>query len=395
MAKRVILHVGAPKTGTSLVQDYMFANPGVLAARGILYPGDERDSHFVAALDLMKLPWGGLELQAAGAWDRIAEDVRGWRGTAVVSHEILARATPDMVARALNSFGGAEIHVLVSARDLVRQIPAEYQENVKHRRTLSYEEFLNEIGDPARNGPVASWFWDVQDIPGILDRWGSSLPAEQVHVLTVPPAGADRAILPDRFAEALSLNPAGLRAHRSRANPSLGAAETAFVRRVNEVVNPGNRIPGRFYREYVREKLVHQMLAERSQVSRIGLPVDVFEWARQVSASWADELGRRGYGIIGDLADLIVPEDACPTSDFPDPDHPDEAAVADVGLEAVVRLLDEVVELRRAHENLREEGSLVPKRSLVHRLKRRAVRAEKTNAVVRLAMGFLRRVRGH
>ena len=67
----------------------------------------------------------------------------------IVSHEILATASRQQVRRALESFGDAEVHVVLSARDLVRQIPAEWQENVKHRRTLGYRAFLDTITDPA------------------------------------------------------------------------------------------------------------------------------------------------------------------------------------------------------------------------------------------------------
>ena len=56
--------------------------------------------------------------------------------------EILARATKQQVRRALDSFGDAEVHVVLSARDLVRQLPAEWQENVKHRRTVGFRDFL-------------------------------------------------------------------------------------------------------------------------------------------------------------------------------------------------------------------------------------------------------------
>ena len=71
VARRVLVHVGAPKTGTSFVQDLLFSNRGALAEQGILYPADRFDAHFLAALDLMELHWGGLEKQAVGAWDRL------------------------------------------------------------------------------------------------------------------------------------------------------------------------------------------------------------------------------------------------------------------------------------------------------------------------------------
>ena len=82
---------------------------------------------------------------------------------------------------------------MLSARDLVRQIPAEWQENVKHRRTVAYRDFLDAITDPARTGQLASWFWGVQEVPDILDRWGATLPPERVHLVTVPAPAAPTA----------------------------------------------------------------------------------------------------------------------------------------------------------------------------------------------------------
>src|SRR5689334_18373357 len=186
MARKVIVHIGAPKTGTSFVQDLLFHARESLAARGLCYPAERFDEHFLAALDLMQLSWGGLEREAVGAWDKLAGRVRECPDTAIVSHEILATASRAQVARALASLdsGGTEIHVVLSARDLVRQIPAEWQENVKHRRTTSYAEFLADLRDPSRQQGVASWFWGVQEVPDILDRWGSTLPKERVHLVT-------------------------------------------------------------------------------------------------------------------------------------------------------------------------------------------------------------------
>ena len=109
--RRVLVHVGTPKTGTSYLQDVLFRNQELLRAHDILYPADRFDAHFLAALDLMTLPWGGLETEAVGAWDRLAQEVREWHGTAIISHEIFARATATQVERAMASLGDAEVHV--------------------------------------------------------------------------------------------------------------------------------------------------------------------------------------------------------------------------------------------------------------------------------------------
>ena len=179
MTRRVLLHVGAPKTGTSFVQDILFTYRDALRDRGILYAADRHDAHFLAALDLMELPWGGLEREAVGAWERLAAQVRAWPGTSIISHEILGTASRVQVARALESLGDRrgpagsdepEIHIVFSARDLVRQIPAEWQENIKHRRTKEYATFLENLRDPQRRTEVSQWFWGVQEVPDVLDR---------------------------------------------------------------------------------------------------------------------------------------------------------------------------------------------------------------------------------
>ncbi|MEZ5159589.1 MAG: hypothetical protein R2709_01780 [Marmoricola sp.] len=116
----------------------------------------------------MQLPWGGLEDQATGRWDRLAEEVRSWEGTAIISHEIFGTASRAHVHRALDSLGDAEVHIVVSARDLARQLPAEWQENVKHRRTLTYNAFLDQICDEHRAGKIAQWFWGSRRSPRSL-----------------------------------------------------------------------------------------------------------------------------------------------------------------------------------------------------------------------------------
>jgi hypothetical protein len=396
--RRVLLHVGAPKTGTSFVQDLLFTNREALAAQGILYPADRFDAHFLAALDLMELSWGGLEKQAVGAWDRLAEQVRAWHGDVIVSHEILATASPEQVQRALDSLGDSEVHVLVSTRDLVRQIPAEWQENVKHRRVVGYRDYLDKITDPRRRGPLASWFWGVQEVPDILDRWGASLPPERVHVVTVPRPGAPRGLLWERFAqvfgvdpEAYSPSPAG------RANPSLGVPETALIRRVNERVNNGV-LANEDYRQFVRELLAHRTLSTRVGSPRLALPPDVRAWAAELSEAWIEELAARGYDVVGSLDDLRPgpAEDDVP---FVDPDAPDEADVADAATGAIVVLLQEAARLQSAEHALREDlhaatRELDRSRTLAFRVKRRLVHAAQTHRAAAIALAAYRRLRG-
>ena len=90
----VYLHVGAPKTGTTYVQDRLALNATSLRRHGYRYPTGPHGDMFLAALDLIDRPWGGMRPQAEGEWEALVRRVRRARGTVVLSHEILAGATP-------------------------------------------------------------------------------------------------------------------------------------------------------------------------------------------------------------------------------------------------------------------------------------------------------------
>ena len=353
MSARVLLHVGTPKTGTSHLQDVLFRNRDRLRQHGLLYPADRFDAHFLAALDLMALPWGGLQAEAIGRWDALAEQVRRHDGTAIISHEILATASRSQVGRAMQSLApddGTEVHLVLSVRDLVRQIPAEWQENVKHRSTITYEEFLAQLRDPERKGRIATWFWGVQEVPDILDRWGHELPPEHIHLVTVPAPGGAPDLLWKRFSSVLGLDGIDLDLEAERANPSLGVPETALVRRINKAVNPVLDPPD--YRPLVRELLAHQTLSRRTRTPRLALPPDLHEWARDLGERWSEEVRRRGYDVVGDLADL---EPGPPPEHWADPDSPRESQVSAAAVDAIRALLLENARVRAEEERLRRE----------------------------------------
>jgi hypothetical protein len=394
VTRRVLLHVGAPKTGTSFVQDILFTNREALREKGILYPADRHDAHFLAALDLLELPWGGLEHEATGAWDRLATEVREWPGTAIISHEIFGRASRIQVARAMESLGGGdtEIHVVFSARDLVRQIPAEWQENVKHRRTKTYGRFLENLRDPERSADVAQWFWGVQEIPDVLDRWGESLARERVHLVTVPRPGASPTLLWERFAGVFGIDPVEF-PPVGKANASLGVPESTMVRRLNMRVN--DTLPNHHYRRFVRELVVHQNLSRRAGSTRLSLPEDAYRWASDLGRSWVSELALRGYDVVGTLDDL-VPGDPIP---FVDPDHCDEEQVADAALDALAimtretaRLRDVEIELHGVIDDLM--GQLDQFHATrTYKAKERLVAMSSTNVVARAGLAAYRRLR--
>ena len=170
MARRVFLHVGAPKTGTTFLQDTLAANRAGLADAGLTYPDTRSGSHFEAAIDLIEHPWGGALDRARGSWDQVASSAMRSRGDAIVSHEVLASASSEQVRRAQESFAGSRAarHLLgprprpadpgrvagdrqAPRPDAVRPVPPRRREGPPHRLR---GVVLAGAGTPRRARPV-------------------------------------------------------------------------------------------------------------------------------------------------------------------------------------------------------------------------------------------------
>jgi hypothetical protein len=338
--KKVFLHVGAPKTGTSQLQDLLYVNREGLRAKGVLYPAERFDHQFLAAIDLLGKSWGGLEAEAGGAWGWLVEKANGFDGTVILSHEVFAGATAEQAKGAIEDLEG-EVHLVYSARDLARQIPAEWQEGVKHRRQLTYAKFCADIRAERPKTPMAKWFWSVQDWPAVLARWSGSLPADRVHVLTVPPSDSPRSTLMQRFLDLFEIDASWLSLESERANVSLGGAETAVIRRINEMLPP-DRLEGPIYRHYVREVLVHQTLAPVSTSPRLQLPPDLVDWVGETTERWVGDIDDAGYDIVGGLEELQPHGGDDP---WYDPDAAPPADQLGVAYDAIEVLLREIARL--------------------------------------------------
>jgi len=349
MSRRVYLHVGAPKTGTTYLQDRLALNAASLRRRGYRYPTGPHQDMFLAALDLLDRPWGGMRPQAEGEWDRLVRRVRRAGGTTVVSHEILAGAKPAEARRALSDLSFAEVHVVYSARDVARQVAAEWQEQLKHQRKVSFGSFLDQLRQSDQR-KATRWFWRVQGLPGVLERWGGGLTPAQVHVVTVPRPGGPPEALWHRFCTALGIDPAWAPLEGARRNPSIGTAESMLLRRVNARLKAAG-LPSDQYRALVRQLVVHETLAERPRMVPVTLPPDAYDWAEEIAQTWIDWAKGSGVDVVGDLEELR-PARPPGGEAWQDPDRPRPRDVTSAAVDAIVALTLEAARRPDPDDNL-------------------------------------------
>jgi hypothetical protein len=309
---RVFLHIGEPKTGTTFLQQVMWRNRAELAAQGVVLPGHHPQDHYRASQDLRDIPKLASDPAGSwsGEWEILARQAQQAPRVAVISHELFSAADEPQAERAVRSLQPAEVHVVLTVRDMATLLPAEWQETVKHRNARGFQDWLEDVID--RESYSADrrqwWFWRVHDTRAILDIWARYVPAERIHVITTPPRGSGNGLLWQRFASLLDVDPASVDVTRARANTSLGLPEIEFLRRLNEVLP--DEVPDWFYMWNVKEAVAHQALAARPRDGRLVIPADRDDWARKQAETLITALSESSYDLVGAVDELRPPSAA-------------------------------------------------------------------------------------
>lgn len=333
--RRCYVHIGCPKTGTSYLKSVLWASRENLAAQGLELPFEAPSDHFHLTLALRGMIDPAIDPPSAFTiLERLpAAMAQAHSPRVLILHESLGPATVEQVHRLVDLLAGLEVHVVITARDLARQIPSGWQQRIQQREQITYADFLTAVVDRT---PAAADFWANQDLLAITSRWGRAVPQERMHVVTVPPPGASPGLLLDRVCSLLDVNPDTLSAEAPRGNPSLGAVQAELLRRVNLAL--GDRLPharagyGRLGKRY----LAGRVLSQQGGAPPV-LPHDLYEWCERLSADVVAELGRRGYDVVGDLSELMpAPREYAE----PEPEL-SEAAVAEAAARAMADMLDQ------------------------------------------------------
>jgi hypothetical protein len=359
MARTVFFHVGLPKTGTTYLQTILWNNRDELRRQGILLPGFGPRQHLWASGVVREDPKIDRRgPRARHAWGVLRDQVNGWDGTAVVSHEFFAGATEQQAARAMADLEGAEVHVVVTARDTVSLVTARWQEFVKNGSTAPIDAY------PAREEttPHDEWDWGSMDLADVLRRWGATLPPERVHVLTLPKPDEPRDTLWLRFAGLLGIDARRCDASSSEANESLGVVEVELLRRVNADLEG-------FGRAVDRGTWIRGYLAQGKLVPRRGEKFwpspDRVAQLRERGDRVADYVKTQGYDVIGDVEDLRTPLDLAERR------HPDTVTDGEMLAAATATIAAMMTDVRRLTEEKAEPAEPTRRRAVAHAVRRR------------------------
>jgi hypothetical protein len=327
VTRTLFLHIGAMKSATSFLQSLCTDNREPLLEQGLLWPETPR---YEAAGQYLAAAESGPRPDHVAAWDRLCAELDAHAGNAFWSNELLAVATVAQARRLVEDLPVDEVEVIVTARDLGRVVPSQWNTAVKNGTTLTWPEFAGavcadvpvlpprvEVSDSEesreRQAAVhARRFWRRQDLPGIIDRWARVVAPARIHLVPIDLAG-DWMV---RLGAVLGASLTHLPAVRERVNESLGAHSLELVRRMylDGSMDDLDRHLG------VRQLVCTQILALRADTEpRIGLTQPQQDWIRQRAGRLVEAVRGSGVHVHGDLEVLLpaaqVPDDVVdPTS---------------------------------------------------------------------------------
>jgi hypothetical protein len=308
MAKRVVLHVGAMKSGTSYIQSLLFANQANLADQGVLVPGTTWQDQVKGVTDVLgRLK--GEDGDTTGSWRRLLDEMGAWDGTAVVSMEFLGPIAPAKIATVVDSLRPAQVSVVLSARDLNRSIAAMWQETIQNGHSWTWATYLDgvERGRPrAGRSPrdlteAGRRFWRQQNTVRLSRHWLQA-DVDDFTFLTVAPPGSPSGLLARRFGQVVGFDASTL-SSGPRANTSVDAAAAEALRRTNALLaEEGLVFPlGSGLR---KRHLAKTVLAGRTRRPDLMIGLPVSDWVVEHARAMVAALQELDVDLAGDWSDL-------------------------------------------------------------------------------------------
>ncbi len=378
-SRRLYVHVGLQKTGTSYLQGVLRAHQHELARQGLdLVPAGTGESFELMLQVRERYNPERDPASVADALERFERTLASAPGPrALLSQESLAAASPRQAARLVAAAGGREVHVVLTVRDLGRSLPSMWQQELKAGHDLGYRRYLRRLRASQQRGRVGHP-WIQLDAAAVVARWSQVVPADRIHVVTVPPPGSAPTLLLERLGRVLEVDVARLDAAQEASNSSLGRVQAELLRRVNAGL-PEEVRRRQVYGDVGKRFLAARVLAAQ-EGRRILVPEEHRDWCEETTAAQVAALTAAGCRVEGSLEDLRCRPESFDVEDATPTEREVAAAAVAALVDVVVRRASTRVALSRRSAAARggdgaarDAGSLG---SLARRLAGRVARSE-------------------
>lgn len=312
--KRLIIHPGFHKSGTTALQESFALNRPLLRENGIFYPPIGSKAHHRVAWALTQRPWGwnrrGGERTPEKYWDRMASRINGAKEeTVILSSEFFSEIDGERIRKIRSEIKGRDIQILFTLRPLTKLLPSSYQQYLKYGITIEYEDWLHAILDKPGESKVSPTFWKRHSHGKVVARWVDIFGKSNVTLLIVNEA--QPTFLFDEINKFLNLPTGTLNAAPSGSNRSLTMEEISLLLELNRQF-PKERVWDE-YEVFVRAGYIRHLtdhVPPAADKARLLTPQWAVDKANELGKVIQKELLGTGVKIIGDVDSLgnsVVP----------------------------------------------------------------------------------------
>ena len=306
--RRLIVHAGFHKSGTTSLQESFDAQSDELRDAGIVYPNIGRKAHHRIAWALADKTWGwgkrGGEKTPRRKWTELAKQINSSDAqTILISSEFFSELSSDAIKTINKEIKNRKVEVVFTVRPLVKLLGSSYQQYLKYGIKADYTTWLHSVLDNPGESKINPTFWMRHFHGRVVARWVDVLGASNVTVIVVDESKPE--FLFDSINSYLGLPHRFLKAQKTGSNRSLTMEEIALLIEVNK------RFPtDRDWDEYeifIRDGYIRR-LTDHLQPSSNGEKLPTPRWAidkgNEVGAQNKKELIATGVRIIGDVESL-------------------------------------------------------------------------------------------
>jgi hypothetical protein len=309
--KKVVIHAGFHKTGTTALQHSLQASTELLKTAGYRYPiVDQGTSQSGSVLALADRGWGwqarGSKVIPKKVWKKLVKKTLAGADNVVLSSEFFSELDEIQVRQVKAAFDGLNVQVVFTMRALDKLFPSTYQQSLKSGSSYSYEAWLERTVNDYF-GEQKTGFWKRNRHAHVISRWMQIFGAENVTLITADESNPS--LLFDRFSEFLKLPVGALRSvANSGLNRSLLLDEIYFLRAINKNVPKSRNWNAymTFIRKGTFEQITATPAAKVSAAAKLRTPKAYAKKIEQIAALEIAELQALNLWVLGDIRDLEV-----------------------------------------------------------------------------------------
>lgn len=305
--RQLIIHAGFHKSGTTSLQESLFANRKQLLKLGIEYPNIGAKAHHRIAWSITQKPWGwknrGGEVVPARYWERKAKAIdRARSRDVVISSEFFSELDIERIQRVREKIKRRNLSVIFTLRPLVKLLPSIYQQFLKYGADIDYESWLHSVLDEPGESKVQPTFWKRHSHDEVIGRWANLIGAENVKLLIVNEERPD--FLFEEFNKLLNLPLGTLTRQETGSNRSLTVPEISLLLEINRRF-PKERTWSE-YEVFIRSGYIRELTdyVQPATMERLATPIWAIEKGNEIGRKIRDGIAALGVSVIGDINSL-------------------------------------------------------------------------------------------